>query len=71
MLKSGHREQLQLGDGVTSRAVNQQVPAFSDCVEISWTEGRGRYSTVQYIILQYITVQRSTMRYNTVQYSVV
>ena len=30
-------------EGVTSRAVNSTVPAFSSCVEIMWEEGRGRY----------------------------
>ena len=30
-------------DHVTSRELNETVPAFSSCVEILWEEGRGRY----------------------------
>ena len=30
-------------EGVASRVVNETVPAFSSCVEIQWSEGRGRY----------------------------
>ena len=27
----------------SNRAVNEKVPAFSECVEVRWSEGRGRY----------------------------
>ena len=48
MLSSGHGQTRPPDEGQeSSRAVNEQVPAFSDCVEITWREGRGRYGVAR------------------------
>ena len=48
MLSSGHGQTRPPDEGQeSSRAVNEQVPAFSDSVEITWREGRGRYGVAR------------------------